>query len=226
MTTTLGTIRAQIRSDLDEATARYWTDAELNTWINEAAKDIAKRSETLLTKHTATSVVAGTNTYTLPTDVVRINGIEYVETGSTQVQPLHPATRPQMETIWGLNQGQLGTPQFYIPWGFSPSMTVQLFPVPSIGGTLNIYYYRLPALAVSDGNSVEVPQGWEDLIVHYVEYRAKRKDRDPTWQEAKALYEEGLRSMSEQLRHLHDQQQFITTSSGVGVPRWLYEFDD
>lgn len=226
MTVTLTTLLADVRERLDETTANYWNDIALTRWLNEALKDIAKRSETLLAKGTV-NAVGGTGTYTLPADAVRIHLVEFVPTGSTQTYPVKVATRQSMENVWGLNQGQLGSyPYFYVPWGFVPNLQMQVFPVPAGAGTFNVWYYRLPAALANPGDVAEIPAGWEDLIPLYVEALAKRKDHDPTWNEAMSMYEERLKTMSEQLRHLHDQQEYITSASGIGVPAWLYSFDD
>jgi len=44
MTTTLVTMRNDVRAHLDEATATLWTDAQINTWINQGLVDIARRT--------------------------------------------------------------------------------------------------------------------------------------------------------------------------------------
>lgn len=226
MTVTLTTLLADVRERIDETTANYWNDTALTRWVNEALADVAKRSETLQAT-ASVAVVAGTANYSAPVDTVRINGMEFTPTGSTQKYPVKPATRQSMENVWGLNQGQLGSyPSFFVPWGFSPSITLQLFPVPGQNGSLTIYYYKLPAALVNGADIAQIPEGWQDLIPLYVEAVAKRKDHDSTWAEAMEMYETRLRTLTEQLRHLHDQQEYITSAGGVGVPAWLYAFDD
>lgn len=227
MTVTLTTLLADVRERLDESTANYWDDTALTRWVNEALSDVAKRSETLLATATI-AVTAGTTTpYAAPVDCVRINAMEFNATGSNQKYPMKPATRQSMESVWGLNQTQLGSyPSFFILWGFSPNITIQLFPIPGQNGTLTVYYYKLPAALSNPGDVAQIPEGWQDLIPLYVEAVAKRKDHDQTWSEAMEMYETRLRTLTEQLRHLHDQQEFITAASGVGVPAWLYSFDD
>ena len=44
---TQSTYLTNIRAKLDEVTSGQWTDAEIRSWINEGAKDIARRTETL-----------------------------------------------------------------------------------------------------------------------------------------------------------------------------------
>lgn len=226
MTVTLTTLLADVRERLDETTAAFWNDTSLTRWINEGVTDVAKRSETLLAT-ASVAVVAGTASYAAPVDVVRIHHVTFTPTGQTQVYPLRPATRQSLESVWGTNPAQSGSyPSFFIPWGFSPAITLQLYPVPAQAGSLTVYYYKVPAALVNGTDVAAIPEGWQSLIPLYVEALAKRKDHDPTWAEAMEMYEMGLRGMCEQLRHLHDQQEYVTATSGVGVPQWLYGFDD
>ena len=231
MTITLGQALTEIRSQVDESASVFWTDIELRRWVNAAIRDIARRTETIAVKGTI-AIVAGTGEYDMPTAMQRVHKMEFVPTGQNQTYPVQIASRQEMDPIWGLNQGQSGAyPSFAVLWGYTggaTSLKLQLFPVPSQAGTLNVYYYQIPANLATDGTAdnttLTLPEGWEQLVVSYVEYRARRKDRDPTWQEAKAEYEQEVTRMSEMLRHLHDQQQYITTPSGVGIPSWLYDF--
>lgn len=226
MTVTLTTLLADVRERLDETTAAFWNDTALTRWINEAVTDVAKRSETLLAT-ASIAVTAADGTYAAPVDMVRIHQMTFTPTGQTQVYPLRPATRQSLEHVWGTNPTQQGSyPSYFILWGFSPSVEIQLFPVPSQAGSLTVYYYKVPAALVSGGDVAAIPEGWQDLIPLYVEAVAKRKDHDPTWAEGMEMYETRLRTMCEQLRHLHDQQEYVTAASGIGVPSWLYSFDE
>ena len=79
--------------------------------------------------------------------------------------------------------------------------------------------------ATTDTATVDIQSGWEELVENYCEFRAKRRDADPTWQEAKALYEEKLSQMMALTRRLTDQAGFIVNDSGVMIPQWLYAGD-
>lgn len=231
MTMTQAEALADIRFRLDEASARFWTDVELRKWINDAVADIARRTETIQSLSTSVSAVAGTKSYDLPASIARVHLIEFVPTGQNQTYPLRIATRQEMDGIWGLNQNQSGSyPSFAVLWGYTggaSTLKMQVFPVPSGTGTFNIYYYSIPAKLATDGTAaataLTVPEGWETLVPLYVESRAKRADRDQTWQLAKMEYEEEITRMAEMLRHWHDQQQFVTNAGGGFVPRWLYD---
>lgn len=221
---TLIETRNDVRAHLNEASARLWTDAQLNTWINEGLRDIARRTETIQKFSSSIAVTANDPTYTLPAEVLRVHRAEWVPTASGLVFPLQLATYNEMDQYWGVNGTTMpGQPQYLVMWGFPPTVEIRLWPVPAEAGAINLFYFRLPAVATLDADTIEVLAGYEDLIVLYCEYIARRKDRDPTWQEAKALYEERVTLMVETTRQWHDQAQVISVGASA-VPRWLYEF--
>lgn len=221
--TTLLEARTDLRAHLNETTTRFWTDAQLTTWINEALRDVARRTETIQTFSTSIAAVAGTAEYVIPADVLRIHRIEFVPTGQTQIYPLQLATYNEMDQFWGVTPNQQqGYPSYAVLWGFPPTVKLRLWPIPSQAGTVNVFYFRLPASVSADGDTIEVLAGYQDLIVLYAEYVARRKDRDPTWQDAKQIYEEKIVEMVETTRQWHDQAMTVSVGSSA-VPRWLYD---
>lgn len=225
MATLLAT-RTDVRAHLGEITPRQWTDAQLTVWINEGLRDLARRTETIQTFTAALLAVAGTAEYVVPADVLRIHRIEFVPTGTTQVYPVGITTYDELDQIWGNQAASAGGyPVYGALWGFPPALKLRLWPVPSTAGAINLYYYRLPVTAAADADVLEVLAGYEDLIVLYCEYVARRKDRDPSWQDAKVLYEERVALMIETTRQWHDQAMTVTVGSNA-IPRWLYESGD
>jgi hypothetical protein len=223
---TLLTIRTDVRNRLDEVSARRWTDAELNNWINEGLRDVARRSETILSYYTNIALVPNVAKYSMPTDVIRVHRLEFVPVGSSQTYPIQLSTYQEMDQVWGVSQQiQRSYPYYAVLWGFAPNITIQFYPVPSQAGELNIYYYRLPTTLVNDIDVAEIPAGWEDLVEVYCEYVALRKDRDVRWQDSKTLYETSLQNMINVTRQLHDQARSVIVGTSA-VPAWLYEFED
>jgi hypothetical protein len=222
---------SRVREVLDESTSRFWQDSDLRRWINDAAADIARKAE-MLQSLVDIPITAITPEYTLPVDALRVYRVEYTRLTDPQVYPLEFRPFNAMDSIWWTQKDiTQHTPYYYTMWGFTPSITLRLFPVPSDNGSAKVFYYRLPAkLATSttadQNTNVDLPNGWEDLIVHYVEYRALRKDGDSRWQEAKGLYDENLDNMITLTRFYSDQQNMIVPASGTGwVPSWLWAGD-
>lgn len=225
MSVTLANVRGRVRSAIEESTSRFWTDAEINAWVNDALRDVARRSETIQSFNTSTVVVAGTNKYSLPTNMVRVHRMEFVPAGQSQIYPLEPSNYQLMDAMWGVNQSSAGIPRYFVMWGMPPSLSVQLYPVPSVGGVLNIFYYRLPAVVAADADTLEIPEGWDDAVVDYCEAMAKRKDHDQTWVEAMQMYETKVTTLISITRQWHDQTNSIQVGRNF-LPNWLYAMDE
>lgn len=225
MSATLSTLRSRLRVRLEEASARFWDDSDLNTWINEGARDIARRAE-VLEATTTINTTANTQQYTLPADTLRVYRVEWSRDGATgtTVVPLEYKDFNSMDSIWWSNSRQgRGDPYWYTMWGFPPTLSLVLYPTPdaSVTAGITIYYYRLPADATADGNSVECPAGWEDLVLDYAEYMAWRKDGNQAWSEAKQLYEQKLENLIETTRRWTDQAGSFSPGLGGYLPSWL-----
>ncbi len=221
---------AAVRSRLDEPTSNYWSATDLRRWINEIALDMARRTESLRGTYSQ-AATAGTASYTpaftSTTNMYRIYGIDFIPTGSTFTYPLEFRDRQGATEVWGITQDTQGIPAIWTSWGAPPSLSIQVFPSPSQAGTLKIYYYRLPTqLAISDtsdaNDTVDVVDGWEDVLVDGVEYKAKRRDDDTTWKDAKQEYEQHLEAMMEATIRFTDAAGVITTPNGSYIPAWLY----
>lgn len=233
----LSDVIRRVRADLDEPTAVMWTDLNIVDWVNDGCRDMARKAEDLMVFDATIVVVAGTAKYALQSDLIRIHRVEFVPTGTSLVYPVAPSSQGEMDNIWGINQAvQQSYPAFFVTIGYpggtgTAAMKIQLFPVPATGGVLNVFYYKLPyrfadASAPELAKNVEVPEGWDDVVVLYAQYRALRKDRDPRWQEAKVLYDEQLDYIINVTRFYHDQSQMMTTASRATVPNWLTEVWD
>lgn len=220
MPVTLNAIRTDVRNRLSETSARYWTDSELDSWINEAARDIARRCEVLQDRQDITAI-SGTQEYALPESTLRIHRVEYRPTGSTEVFPLEYRDFNSMDSVWWTGQSQAqSTPRYFTLWGFPPSLKLIVFPKPQVGGTFKVFYYRLPTVPPLGTSNVEIPEGWQDAVALYCEYTALRKDADPRWQEAKQLYEHTLTNLYETSRRWADQAGAIETETSW-LPQWL-----
>lgn len=224
MPITLLEARLEARARLNELTARAWEDYELDVWLNEGARDIGRRAEAIQEINANIRVLAGASKYQLPDDVVRIHRIEFVS--GTNQYALTPSTYQEMDGVWGNNQtSQSSWPEAFVMWGMPPNLTLQLYPVPSQNGSLNVFYYRVPIKAVRPNDLLEIPEGWYDCLTLYCEYNAKRRDKDDTWKEAKILYEETVSQLIAATRQWHDQAQAITMGNRY-IPWDLYAMED
>lgn len=230
MSKTLTQLLSDVRSALDEPVARFYTDAELTRWINDGLVDVARRTQTLAHFSATITGVANQTKYNLPTDLITLHRVEFVPASSTQVYPVQLMTPAELDQYWGSQQDTASSyPWAAAVWGFpgqTATLQLQIYPVlSSNGGTIRLWYYRLPATLTAGADIAEIPAGWESLISDYCEYRAKRKARDATWQEAKMLYDEAVDNMIDTTRAWHDTNQAITVGFNT-VPSWLYSRED
>lgn len=224
----------QVRARLSEADPTYWSEPTLRRWINDVARDIARVTESIRAMDTI-DVTADTGTYTFtPSQAsVRIHAVEFLPDDSDLIHPLTYRDRHTMSEVWGSYQATNGGyPVFWTSWG-APGIThqIQLYPVPSVDGTLNVYHYRYPEELSTESSTdaaeeVEIPAGWEDALVDGVEAMALRQDRDPRWSEARQLYIEKVTMLSNAALRFTDQAGLVTTASGNLIPSWAYAGDE
>lgn len=225
---TLGELVRDLKARLDErGSSRAFENDDLRRWIYEGARDVARRAEIL--QDTATiAVSAGTNEYSVPTDTVRIYRVVWVPTGGQQYPLEHQEFNSMDSAGWTWTNAE-GYPAVFTLWGYPPNLKIVLYPTPSVTGSLNLWYYRFPAALDDDGSddqeTVDVPNGWEDLVTIYAEAIALRKDSDQRWMESKQMYEATLAEMIDRTRRWTDQAGGIVYA-GRWLPGWLYAGDE
>jgi hypothetical protein len=225
--------------------ARQYTDTELTDWINDGLRDIARRAEVLLTNDSsitlpAQSVNPNAPVPTFPlnlggppavpgstvapsaySDVIRINRVEFA-VNSLQIYPLEAASPQYLDQIWNINQiSNMSYPSWYCTRGYPGgtgrnAFSIQVFPLPAQAGTLNIWYYRMPARIpdpvanpAAYTQTLDCLDGWEDMVIDFVMMRALIKVRSADWQIAQALYEAKVTNIVDATRHFHDQPTYI-----------------
>jgi len=95
MSKTLAQLRTFTRALLSEPTAKYWTDAELNTYINDGQNLFCDLTDCLSDISTASSVQYQSD-YDCPTDYTKLQRVEFVKGNS--VYDVTPATLSEQYT--------------------------------------------------------------------------------------------------------------------------------
>lgn len=219
---TLSTLRNRLRAQrLNDISSRTWSDPELNGYISEAARDISRVAEPLMTDATV-AVIAGVGLIsTLPTDILRIFRTEWI-TADDRRTPLEFRDMNNMDAIWWDSQNRTQSrPVYYCTQGYPPALKIQLFPVPSDAGNLRVWYYKAAADLVADSDLVDIPEGWDDIALDYAEYLAFRRDDDDKWTSAKARYDEKLSQMVERTRRWVESAGMIQEGAPM-LPAWIY----
>jgi len=147
----------EVRKNLSETTASYWSDLEVYNKLNQGQKHIAVKSKCL--KKTATiTTTASTQEYDLNSttngfsDIIDIaeDGV-YFKMGGTTYQPLKYRTKKQLATEFSGWQGlSASTPQYY--YYNKTIKTIGLVPKPNssnAGAYLFITGYHYPKVLLA-----------------------------------------------------------------------------
>ena len=97
-----------------------------------------------------------------------------------------------------------------------------IYPVPATTGTFTLYYYRKARNATGTTTTLDVTVGYEDIPLWYAVYMAKYRDRDPTWQTAKAQYDAMLVKMIDNTSRFTDESSQFVDTSNAQWPVYLY----
>jgi len=170
-----------LRDRLDDPHANRWDDPTLRRFLNEACRDISRRTECLRGSDTI-STFASVARYLTPVDTIRLHRVEFVDS-SSHVIPLRYRDPYNMDGYWGISQDtHVSQPRFFTTWGEPPNLEIQLYPTPIEDAELRVWYYRLPVELSETGSeassSLDLPSGWGDTAIDYAEARAWLKDRD------------------------------------------------
>ena len=105
MSKTLAQLREFTRALLSELSAKYWSDAELNTYINDGMRIFCDETDCLDDISTQSGVQYKAD-YTLPTDYTKIQRVEYIRGNS--VYDVTPATLK--EQYYGITRNAVSQP--------------------------------------------------------------------------------------------------------------------
>lgn len=132
---TLAELRSLFRLKAGDTVSPYlWSDAEIDSYLNESEIESAERAGLIYDDTSATSliaVVAGTKRYALAANVVRL---DYAELTTP------PATEPIEVSIIDRRE-QAGRALFLVPDGAAIEFNFE----PQANGTLRLGMFRLPA---------------------------------------------------------------------------------
>lgn len=225
MSVTIATAITNTRSLLDEVSAQFWSDTQITQWLNEGCADSQRRAEWKQDVATI-PVIAQTQSYSAPDDVMRIHRVTFTPTTTTSNQNTYTLEYRgfmEMDQVWGINQQwPAAYPLYYTLFGQPGTGTLQIitYPVPSNPGSLLVYYYPQVQANTTTTLNLDAPSGFEDMMYDYAMYRALRRDADPRWQEAKADYESKLTALIDSSRTYQDQAGTFATGQQA-LPQWL-----
>jgi hypothetical protein len=217
---TLAQAIQQVRYLIDEPNPQFWTNQQIQSYINQGCADFARRTRTLRIEEQV-NVTASVQNYTVPGDILSVYRIEFVPTSTGQVfiYPLEFMGYNEMDQAWGVYQTfPAAWPQQYTLWGNPPSLSITLFPVPDQDGYLNVFGYRQSTDTVLTTDPIDVLTGYEEAIYEYGAYKCLRQDSNPRWQEAKQAYENIVMEATNNTGWYTDQPNTFTSGQSQWPP--------
>jgi hypothetical protein len=191
-------IITEVRKELVEPSAAFWTDAEFLAWINRAELDFNDKTR-ILEDRDYLNVTAGQMDYPIPDRAISIRAIFYNDPTNSTPQWMRLAPK-NLEKMGQQNPNFLNTdttardnPNSYFIW----SRTLYLLPNPVSTGSnaIQIFFKCNPTALTLTSQSLNLPEICKDGIVAYVLWQAYKKagERDAAG-EQRALYEIEVRN--------------------------------
>lgn len=181
-TLTLATLIARVRQLGDYENSTVFTSAVITPWVNEAIGEYCDLLDEHFDGYRDTSGVANTianvATVALPADFLKARAIDLLYSGSyTRLRRFQPGA----QTL-GYDATK-GRPVGYLHVGTN----LELFPTPDAVYTVRLRYVPSAPVLVADGDSIDVPNGWEAMIVHSALLRCDQREERPTSERLAAI---------------------------------------
>lgn len=169
---TLTQTRGDVQTYLGDTAAAIWSTAELDSYIKEGYDDLCLRTGILWLKAAPAGLqpVDGTGTYTLPTDLYKIERMTW---NKKRMTPLSPEEAARRDPRYRVTEGN---PEAYIVEGDGIG-TIRYFRVPSATDSLISIEYQRRGTALSSGSvELELPDRYVDYVTWFAIGRALERD--------------------------------------------------
>jgi hypothetical protein len=173
---TRGEVRTLVRKRLGETTAAFWTDSQLDTWINYGVKDTAYKAKCNRAK-TNFTIATDTQTYTftnINANIYSINEVYHYYNGE-KWRKLDMINRTDLDVLYeGWQSADSSVPQYY--WYDREEDIFGVFPAPTSDHAgadyLEIYYtYKPASITAGDSNQdsteLSIPEPLHLAIVEF-----------------------------------------------------------
>jgi hypothetical protein len=178
----IGEILTNVRAELVEPVAGFWTDAELLRIANRGEADYVRRTRCLEGKYLL-STVNGQAEYPLPVNWTSSKAIFYNDPASDGTPNWYRLEPTSLEKMAQENQNFLSTattsrtkPSKYWVW----ERSINLFPVPDTDGDSNVtmFFKAKPTPLVTTTDSISIDESLSDAIEAYILWRAWSKEKE------------------------------------------------
>jgi hypothetical protein len=178
----LAEVKTRVKRTFGDESGVQISDEDITRWVNDAQRAIVLSNEGLLEKTGTANLVANQQEYSLPEDLLILQGITCKGTvESTSYMKLQGYNLSQFNEYidgWDGNLYGTGTPAIYTVF----ANLVRLFPVPAVDVTngLKYFYNQTPTEIVGDSDQLALPIVYHNAIINYCLKQAYELDED--WQ--------------------------------------------
>jgi len=217
-------IRALVRKSLGETTESFWSDTELNTWIDDGGYDLAFRTKSIRANGYITTTSAGE--YTISTDlasnVLTVLDVYYKVSGTTWTK-LALMSREELDTRYPTwRSDTAGTP--LIAYFDMEEGTIGFYVAPAAGQYGTSYarvYYAVNFTDLALDTSVPtLPTYLHRAIAYYViAYGFEQRGYGDKSNDAWKKYDTMISTYLKERIVNKDQRESAETSIGKGVEK-------
>jgi hypothetical protein len=156
------------RTQINETTAAFWSDAEIYGYMWEAESLLAGKLG-MFQATTAVTTVTGTSSYTFPSGYQRVSRLTY------DGRKLKKGDFTDRDYLDGTSYGstlQAGKPEMYVEWGG----LMYLYPVPDDAKALRFFGLKVPT-EITASASFSIPEeSIQQMIPDYCVWKCSMKD--------------------------------------------------
>lgn len=200
----------EVRTLINEPTARFWTDTEIENWIKEGCVDVCAKTLCYKAVDNSKAITNSMIEYLVPTDAFKILSCEFYDSQASPVT-YTGLTRMHPRQIGNEQPTSDGDPE----WWYHYADRIGIYPVPSsvhANDRLIVHY------ALSDDDITNIPDRYQTFVINYAAAMALLKRRRN--QAAMALYASYLNSVKFARLDLENLEA-VETLDMVRVPDFI-----
>jgi hypothetical protein len=186
MAFTLSTAVTEVRAILNEATAAFWTDTEIENWIKEACTDISTKGG-IVTADDTISLVTNQLSYTSSDEAFIADILKTYAVYSTNSTTYKGLVKSHPRMLGNNDILVPGAPRYYCLF----NKTFYVMPIPNStwnAKTLTVLYTK-----ISD-DITDLEYEYQKLAIQYATGKAKMKDKQ--FQEANFILQDYYNSLN------------------------------